>query len=73
MGHGPENWGEGVCRFAHSRRRPPPITRQAARRSNDHPSVTKGKRLMVIQAVQDLDPDLSGEPLAKMVKTDNIK
>lgn len=31
------------------------------------------KRLMVIQAGQDLDPDLSGEPLAKMVKTDNIK
>lgn len=47
--------------------------RQAARHSNDHPSVTKGKRMMVIQAGQDLDPDLSGDPLAKMVKTDNVK
>lgn len=44
--------------------------------AGEDPHPSPGKQpgaATIIQAGQDLDPDLSGEPLAKMVKTDNIK
>lgn len=45
----------------------PPTHHQAGSQcSYDHPSVTKEEKLMVTQAGQKLDPDLSGDPLAKI-------
>lgn len=41
--------------------------------SKNHPSITMGNKVTVTEVGLNLDPHLSGDPVAKTVKTDTIK